>query len=191
MKFYFGAVPSGLPRGARTEGVSIAFIIEGGIRLYTDPCNAPPGASSHFSESGAATSRLPLAHHCADVAAVAEALLRKGAISRRLARLAGLSCLPPELVRALVRTAFLHDLGKCNRGFQAKAIPKADRGRLGIYTAGHVREIAPLLNPSLQLHREPAIAYAHGRWRWTLALPDGRALSRALDGAPFTACSSR
>lgn len=144
-----------------------------------------------LSESGAATSRLPLAHHCADVAAVAEALLRKGAISRRLARLAGLSCLPPELIRALVRTAFLHDLGKCNRGFQAKAIPKADRDRLGIYTAGHVREIAPLLNPSLQLHREPAIAYAHGRWRWTLALPDRRALSRALDGAPFTACSSR
>jgi hypothetical protein len=91
-----------------------------------------------LSESGAATARLPLAHHCADVAAVAEALLRKGAISRRLARLAGLSCLPPELIRALVRTAFLHDLGKCNRGFQAKAIPKADRDRLGIYTAGHV-----------------------------------------------------
>ncbi len=105
-------------------------------------------------ENGAEVARLPLAHHCADVAAVVEALLLKGAISRGLARLARLSSLSPELIRALVRAAFLHDLGKCNRGFQAKAIPKADRDRLGIYTAGHVREIAPLLNPSLQLHRE-------------------------------------
>lgn len=135
-------------------GVSTAFIIEGGIKIIHRPVQCTAWGKPTLSESGAATARLPLAHHCADVAAVAEALLRKGAISRRLARLAGLSCLPPELIRALVRTAFLHDLGKCNRGFQAKAIPKADRVRLGIYTAGHVREIAPLLNPSLQLHRE-------------------------------------
>jgi CRISPR-associated endonuclease/helicase Cas3 len=71
-----------------------------------------------------------------------------------LARIAGLSSLPQGVIRALVRAAFLHDLGKCNRGFQAKAIPKADRERSGIYTAGHVREIAPLLNSSLQVHRE-------------------------------------
>jgi CRISPR-associated endonuclease/helicase Cas3 len=107
-----------------------------------------------LSDDGVETARLPLVHHCADVAAVVEALLLKGAISRGLARLAGLSTLPPELIRALVRTAFLHDLGKCNRGFQAKATPKAERERRGIHTAGHVREIAPLLNPSLQLHRE-------------------------------------
>jgi len=41
-------------------------------------------------ENGIEIARLPLTHHCADVAAVAEALLSKGAISRRLARLAGL-----------------------------------------------------------------------------------------------------
>jgi CRISPR-associated endonuclease/helicase Cas3 len=105
-------------------------------------------------ENGIEIARLPLTHHCADVAAVAEALLSKGAISRRLAWLAGLGSLPPELVRVLVRIAFLHDLGKCNRGFRAKAIPKADREREGIRTAGHVREIAPILNSSLQLHRE-------------------------------------
>jgi CRISPR-associated endonuclease/helicase Cas3 len=105
-------------------------------------------------ENGAEVARLPLTHHCADVAAVVEALLLKGAISRRLARLAGLSSLPPGIVRALVRAAFLHDLGKCNRGFQAKAVPKADRERRGIYTAGHVQEIAPLLNSNLRLHRE-------------------------------------
>jgi CRISPR-associated endonuclease/helicase Cas3 len=107
-----------------------------------------------LSDNGIDTARLPLVHHCADVAAVVEALLLKSAISRRLARLAGLSSLPPGLTRALVRAAFLHDLGKCNHGFQAKAIPKAEREREGIYTAGHVREIAPLLNSSLQLHGE-------------------------------------
>ena len=90
-----------------------------------------------MSENGAELARLPLTHHCVDVAAVVEALLTKGAISRRLARLAGLSFLPPELVRAFVRAAFLHDLGKCNCGFQAKALPKSDRERRGIRTAGH------------------------------------------------------
>jgi CRISPR-associated endonuclease/helicase Cas3 len=108
----------------------------------------------HTDDTGREVGRLPLTHHCADVAAVAEALLVKGAISRRLAQLAGLDSLPPELIRAFVRAAFLHDLGKCNRGFQAKAIPKADRERRGIFTAGHVREIAPLLNASLALRRE-------------------------------------
>jgi len=105
-------------------------------------------------ENGTEIARLPLTHHCADVAAVVEALLLKGAIARRLAQLAGLSSLPPELVRALVRAAFLHDLGKCNRGFQGKAIAKAERNRLGVPTAGHVREIAPLLNETGRLHRE-------------------------------------
>ena len=98
--------------------------------------------------------RLPLTHHCADVAAVVEALLIKGAISHRLALLGGLDSLTPELTRALVRTAFLHDVGKCNRGFQAKAITKAERERLGVRTAGHVREIAPFLNSTTRLHRE-------------------------------------
>jgi CRISPR-associated endonuclease/helicase Cas3 len=107
-----------------------------------------------IDENGIEVARLPLPHHCADVAAVTEALLLKGAVSSRLARLAGLSSLSGELIRELVRAAFLHDLGKCNRGFQAKAIPKADRERRGIHTAGHVREIAPLLNFRFQLHRE-------------------------------------
>ena len=112
-------------------------------------------------ETGIEVARLPLPDHSADVAAVVEAMLLKGAISRRLAHLAGLGSLPPEFVRALVRAAFLHDLGKCNRGFQAKAVPKAERDKLSIHTAGHIREIAPLLNTSLKLHRE-ALATAPG-----------------------------
>jgi CRISPR-associated endonuclease/helicase Cas3 len=109
-------------------------------------------------ENGAEVARLPLAHHCADVAAVVEALLIKGAISRGLARLAGLSSFSPELNRAFVRAAFLHDLGKCNRGFQAKSVPKIDRELRGIQTAGHVREIAPLLNSGSQLQNEALAA---------------------------------
>jgi CRISPR-associated endonuclease/helicase Cas3 len=83
-------------------------------------------------KNGAEIGRLPLTHHCADVAAVVEALLLKGAISRRLSRLAGVDLLPPDLTRALVRAAFLHDLGKCNRGFQAKAVARAEREQRGI-----------------------------------------------------------
>jgi CRISPR-associated endonuclease/helicase Cas3 len=105
-------------------------------------------------KNGAEIGRLPLTPHCADVAAVVEALLLKGAISRRLSRLAGVDLLPPDLTRALVRAAFLHDLGKCNRGFQAKAVSRAEREQRGIRSAGHVREIAPLLNSTGQLHRE-------------------------------------
>jgi CRISPR-associated endonuclease/helicase Cas3 len=63
----------------------------------------------------------------------------------RLARLAGVNALPGPTVRALIRAAFLHDLGKCNWGFQAKAYPEDFRRDEGIPIAGHIREIAPLL----------------------------------------------
>jgi CRISPR-associated endonuclease/helicase Cas3 len=97
---------------------------------------------------------LPLTHHCADVAAVIEALLTRTSLGRRLARLAGLDNLPAPLIRALVRIAFLHDLGKCNLGFQSKSLSDAQRQARGPATAGHVREIAPLLWQDTRLQRE-------------------------------------
>ncbi len=107
--------------------------------------------------------RLSLASHCADVAAVAEALLTRTAVAARLARLAQADELSGPTIRALVRAAFLHDLGKCNRGFQAKAYPEEVRKAKHIWVAGHVREIAPLLWQDSQLQREiinaaPALA---------------------------------
>lgn len=78
----------------------------------------------------------PLADHCLDVAVVFRKLLDLP----RLARIAGLDPVQRERLALL---AFVHDFGKCNRGFQAKADPEARE------TAGHVFEAMALL---LELH---------------------------------------
>ena len=77
---------------------------------------------------------LALAYHCIDVACVFRALCELPAIKRSL---------PPldtvQLDRLAV-FAFLHDLGKCNAGFQAKRDPNARN------IAGHDKETAALLH---------------------------------------------
>ncbi|WP_460034971.1 CRISPR-associated helicase Cas3' [Methylothermus subterraneus] len=73
-----------------------------------------------------------LADHCLDVAVVFERLLS----IPNLARLPPLS--ESQKLRLAV-LAFLHDFGKCNRGFQAKANPSAKD------TAGHIMEGVALL----------------------------------------------
>lgn len=75
----------------------------------------------------------PLFDHCADVGAVAEALLELPLWRQRLTRLAGRELDEAGWARLCVLAA-LHDLGKLNIGFQAKG-----RRDLGT-TAGHVRE---------------------------------------------------
>ncbi|MDD5387950.1 MAG: CRISPR-associated helicase Cas3' [Gallionellaceae bacterium] len=89
-------------------------------------------------ESGAVLDRLSLADHCIDVASVFRALCNLSAIRRNLNREAGQPLSEIHLDRLAV-FALLHDLGKCNWGFQAKANPKARR------TASHIREVSPLL----------------------------------------------
>lgn len=74
----------------------------------------------------------PLADHCADVAAVTEALLSLPIWRSRLARLAGQPLSDSTCARLSVLAA-LHDIGKLNLGFQAKGRPE-----LGA-TAGHVK----------------------------------------------------
>lgn len=81
---------------------------------------------------------LPLADHCTDVASVFHALCKQRAILRTLSIAIGREPTSSDIDRLSV-LAFLHDLGKCNRGFQAKALRNPQR------VAGHVREIAPLL----------------------------------------------
>ncbi|HSR53537.1 MAG TPA: CRISPR-associated helicase Cas3' [Acidobacteriota bacterium] len=62
--------------------------------------------------------RHPLVDHCADVAAVCEALLRDTLLGSRLARLGGLERLGPrQSARLCVLTAY-HDVGKFAIGFQ-------------------------------------------------------------------------
>ncbi|MEM7582551.1 MAG: CRISPR-associated endonuclease Cas3'', partial [Acidobacteriota bacterium] len=81
----------------------------------------------------------PLVDHCVDVAAVCEALLERTVLRSRLARLAGLDDLCDTLIARLSVLALLHDIGKFNHGFRAKALPKHD-------TAGHLEEVLAVLN---------------------------------------------
>lgn len=85
--------------------------------------------------SGPVVAWHPLVDHCADVAAVGEALLQVGLLRRRLAALAGLDDLDPVQVARLGTLMALHDFGKVNHGFQRKGLPEP------YDTAGHVREV--------------------------------------------------
>ncbi len=88
----------------------------------------------------------PLVDHCADVSATMGALLRQPLISRRLCSLGGLHHLDDRIIQRLGAIAFLHDIGKANRGFQNKRLlPPGTRTAPGIEIAGHVRELYPLL----------------------------------------------
>jgi CRISPR-associated endonuclease/helicase Cas3 len=82
----------------------------------------------------------PLADHCADVAAVCEALLERTLLRRRLARLGGLDDLSPAQVARLGVLAALHDAGKCNAGFQNMGFGQKP-------AAGHQAELLAILNP--------------------------------------------
>lgn len=82
----------------------------------------------------------PLIHHCADVAAVASALLALPTWRSRLARLAKREDLDEVTCSRLTVITALHDLGKFNLGFQAKGRPD-----LGLPRRGHVAEGLGLL----------------------------------------------
>lgn len=99
----------------------------------------------------------PLVDHCTDVACVLEALLAPPTIRRRLARAGGLDDFDEVQVARLCYLAFLHDIGKCNWGFQRKILPGvADR-------AGHVTEVtALLLDEPLAIIRAFSTSAANG-----------------------------
>ncbi len=82
----------------------------------------------------------PLRDHCVDVAVCCEVLLEHSLLGSRLARLGGLTHLSEVHRARLVVLAFLHDLGKTNRGFQNKAWP----GRTLVN--GHVQELVYILD---------------------------------------------
>ena len=84
----------------------------------------------------------PLVAHCADVAAVCEALLTRTLLGPRLAHLAGLTALDDATVARLSFFAALHDLGKLNHGFQHKALPRD----ANVERRGHVGQALALFN---------------------------------------------
>src|SRR4051812_23697710 len=81
----------------------------------------------------------PLVDHCTDVACVTEALLAQPSIRARLARAGGRDDLDQVQVARLCWLAFVHDLGKCCRGFRAKAAAEPRQ------TCGHIAALRPLL----------------------------------------------
>jgi len=75
----------------------------------------------------------PLVDHCLDVALVFQVLIQDTRVG------SGTFPREPRLLGRLAVIAFLHDFGKCNRGFQAKSDPNPTG------TAGHVLEAVALL----------------------------------------------
>ena len=83
----------------------------------------------------------PLAHHSADVAACAEALMERTLLGQRLARLADGEALAETQVARLCVLAALHDFGKFSIAFQNKRLDTPP-----FPTRGHLREALGLLN---------------------------------------------
>lgn len=81
----------------------------------------------------------PLLAHCADVAAVTEALLTRTILRKRLATLIGWDDLTDVHVARLSALAAIHDAGKVNHGFQEQAFNPKRR------SPGHVRPIVEVL----------------------------------------------
>ena len=79
-----------------------------------------------------------LEHHCADVAACFEALVRSPVLRKRL-QCAAEDCPITEVTLArLAVIVFLHDVGKINSGFQFKPFSNRDGSRSKQF--GHVQE---------------------------------------------------
>jgi len=114
----------------------------------SDNGSASKTAATCWGKSQPDGAKHPLTDHCLDVALVLRALLDLGNLAR-------LGITDARQKDRLAVIAYLHDFGKCNRGFQAKADPTARE------TAGHVLEAVALLC-DLSDHWPPA-------WRSLLA----------------------
>jgi CRISPR-associated endonuclease/helicase Cas3 len=76
-----------------------------------------------------------LVDHSSDVAAVVEALLLQPTIRRRMATAGGRTELDEITLARLSALAFLHDIGKANRGFRARVNQEAP-------PIGHIDQLA-------------------------------------------------
>lgn len=108
---------------------------------------------------GRVTGALPLVDHCLDVGAAMAAILP--AWTHALEAAAGRRLTPQDIAR-LVALAALHDLGKANRGFQARIDPK-------VKPVGHTGPVAALLRHSKLRQGEAAQAIDAMRTSWGAA----------------------
>ena len=82
-----------------------------------------------------------LEHHCADVAACFESMLRDPVLRARLERASDGAQLRPAIESRLAVIVFLHDFAKLNTGFQFKVMEAgAARGARRPQAAGHIGE---------------------------------------------------
>lgn len=117
----------------------------------------PLWAKLRRSSDGSVVAWHSLYDHSADVAAVMEALLAVPTIADRLARLAGRRLDATDQAR-LAALAFLHDIGKANRGFRA-------RWRAGLRGEGHISPLAALIYGNCAKERECLLAtLGYDRW---------------------------
>lgn len=100
----------------------------------TEEAPAPHQAWAKLDGTGVP---LPLGEHAADVAAVLQQLLAEPVWTRALEHCAGRPLVPQDLAR-LATLAFLHDLGKTNRGFWERQFPAKP-------LTGHTNETVALL----------------------------------------------
>jgi CRISPR-associated endonuclease/helicase Cas3 len=86
-------------------------------------------------DTGRITGWHSLVVYSADVAAATAALLKQPTINRRLAATAGRDTLDTVTCTRLTALAFLHDIGKANRGFQRRIDPTPP-------VVGHIDQLA-------------------------------------------------
>ena len=91
-----------------------------------------------FDKSSGLVHRLE--HHCADVAACFEALLRDPVLRARFVQAAGANGFCETTAARLTFLAFLHDFGKLNTGFQFKVPRPNPSSRAAPRPAGHIAE---------------------------------------------------
>ena len=127
--------------------------------MAISPAGRPPlWAKLNRDTDGRVAAWHSLLDHSADVAAVLEELLGVPIIAERLGRLAG-QPLDAVLVARLAALAFLHDVGKANRGFRA-------RWQAGVKGSGHIRELHWLLNDDTAVHLRDRLWDALGLRQW-------------------------
>ena len=120
-----------------------------------------------FDESSGRIHRLE--HHCADVAACFEALLRDPVLQARFARAAELERLDGTTAARLTAISFLHDFAKLNTGFQFKV----ERRQLQPQCADRKPPPAGHIAEALLAFRQPEICRTLGLYNMCDAWGDG------------------